>query len=235
MISEEKNSQFLFTFNLTTNHDFFYLQILLVLGVVVMLSAGPMLEGMILKSMALIEGERTYESWLRPPVTAHMNAYAFNVKNPEAVMAGKKPILEEVGPFVYKSVTLKDSDDNIKFWPDGTLTYRQRKLYNHVPELSAQDPDKTFITVPNIPYWTGMHKAMKKSGIGKSIALGLIEGNGLNKPFINISFSGLLWGYNDELPCLAVGDPPKECASRAKESSNDPFGSSGSSDPFGNR
>ena len=68
---------------------------------------------------------------------------------------------------------MKDSDDNIKFWPDGTLTYRQRKLYNHVPELSVQDPDKTFITVPNIPYWTGMHKAMKK-GFGKGVATSLV-------------------------------------------------------------
>ena len=116
-----------------------------------------------------------------------MNAYAFNVKNPEAVLNGKKPILEEVGPFVYKSVTLKDSDGNIKFWPDGTLTYRQRKLYNYVPELSPQDPDKTFITVPNIPYWTGMHKAMKK-GWSKATAVSFVEGTGLNEPFINVSF-----------------------------------------------
>ena len=161
-----------------------------------MLSAGPMLEGMILKSMALIEGERTYESWLRPPVTAHMNAYAFNVKNPEAVMAGKKPILEEVGPFVYKSVTLKDSDDNIKFWPDGTLTYRQRKLYNHVPELSAQDPDKTFITVPNIPYWTGMHKAMKKSGFAKGIAQSIVG----NERFFS-TLDGTIYGLQN-ISCL---------------------------------
>ena len=61
-----------------------------------------------------------------------------------------------------------------------------------------------------------------------------LEGTGLNQPFINISFSGLLWGYNDELPCLAVGNPPKECASRAK-ASNDPFASSGSSNPFPDR
>ena len=48
-------------------------------------------------------------------------------------MQGRKPILREVGPFIYKAVTVKDSVDlgtenkNIKFNDDGeTLTYRPR-------------------------------------------------------------------------------------------------------------
>ena len=37
----------------------------------------------------------------------------------------KKPIVEEKGPYVYKSVTVKDSDNNMQWEPtDGTLTYR---------------------------------------------------------------------------------------------------------------
>ena len=46
---------------------------------------------------------------------------------------GRKPIVEEVGPFVYKAVTVKDSVDhgtakiNLKYEDDGdTLTYRPR-------------------------------------------------------------------------------------------------------------
>lgn len=66
-------------------------------------------------------------------VQAHLEAYGFDVTNPEAVMQGRKPILREVGPFIYKAVTVKDSVDlgtenkNIKFNDDGeTLTYRPR-------------------------------------------------------------------------------------------------------------
>ena len=78
--------------------------------------------------MALVEGTERYDSWLRPPVQPHLEGYAFHITNPEAVKQGKKPILEEVGPFVYKSTTVKDSDNNVKFWEDATLTYRPRKV-----------------------------------------------------------------------------------------------------------
>lgn len=55
------------------------------------------------------------------------------MKNPEEVMVGKKPVLEEVGPFIYKAVTVKDSVDldtghvNLKYDENGdTLTYKAR-------------------------------------------------------------------------------------------------------------
>jgi hypothetical protein len=149
---------------------------------------------------------------LRPPVQPHLEAFAFHVTNPQAVLAGKKPVLKEVGPFVYKSVTIKDSDENVKWWGDGTLTYRPRKVYSFVPSMSGyKNPDTQYIMIPNIPYWTGMNKASKLSGFKKNMALGLIRDNGLGVPFINVTFSGLLWGYEDELPCLKL-DLPGECA-----------------------
>ena len=51
--------------------------------------------------------------------------YVFDVKNPEEVLAGAKPVLEERGPYIYSSTTVKDSDDNIQWHDeDGTMTYR---------------------------------------------------------------------------------------------------------------
>ena len=34
----------------------------------------------------------------------------------------------------------------------------------------------------------------------KNVGLNILK-KGLATPFINVSFAGLLWGYNDELPC----------------------------------
>ena len=92
--------------------------------------------------------------------------------------------MQEVGPFVYKSTTLKDSDDNVKFWDDFTLTYRPRKVYTLVREKSIGNPDEMMITVPNIPFWTGVHKGQKKGGYAKTLAYGIVNDEGLAEPFI---------------------------------------------------
>ena len=123
-------------------------------------------------------------SWLKPPVETHLTAYGFNVTNPEEVMQGGKPKLEEVGPFVYRAVTVKDSVDlgsgrvNLQYDEGGeTLTYRPRyssladltrvttvssvyprKFYFLDREASVGDPEKTFITAPNIPLLTVANK-----------------------------------------------------------------------------
>ena len=66
---------------------------------------------------------------------AHLTAYGFNVTNPEEVIKGGKPKLVEVGPFVYRAVTVKDSVDhgsdhvNLQYDEGGeTLTYRPRYI-----------------------------------------------------------------------------------------------------------
>merc|ERR1712123_47745 len=187
--------------------------VLLLTGLLVLVAGPGMLEKKILQTMALAPGSDRLQSWLVPPVQAHLTGYAFHVTNPEAVQRGEKPVLEEVGPFVYKAVTVKDSVDQdtrreqLEYNQDGeTLTYRPRKFYYLDREQSAGDPDTTFITVPNIPLLTGFRK-IKDAGWSKSTMAGVIRKTGLGTPFINVSFSGLLWGYHDELPCLSLARP----------------------------
>ena len=47
-------------------------------------------------------------------------------------------------------------------------------------------------------------------GWGKAVAAQVVENTGLGTPFINVSFDGLLWGYEDELPCIKMSRP-EEC------------------------
>ena len=68
------------------------------------------------------------------------------------------------------------------------------------------------MTFPNIPYWTGLNGARKVSGFVRDTMLGYIKTTGLATPFVNVTLSGLLWGYEDELPCLKIQDQkPSEC------------------------
>jgi len=185
--------------------------LVIILGLLVLTMGPSLLSSMILESLALSPGSARLGSWLVPPVQAYMTAYAFNLTNPDEVIMGEKPILQEVGPFVYKAVTVKDSidmntgDTNLKFdSTDSSITYRPRKFYY----LVSGSADTTFVTVPNIPFLTGLSSIRKdEEGIAKSVKAQVILATGFGKPFINVSVSGLLWGYSDELPCFSDPRP----------------------------
>lgn len=180
----------------------------LLLGIAVITVGDQALRSYVLKTMALKPDSDRFKTWLVPPVQPHLTGYAFHVTNPEAVVNGEKPILQEVGPFVYKSVTVKDSRDNLVFNEDGeTLTYRPRKFYYYDSVLSSGDPDTTYITVPNIPLITALSSLRNQGSFAKSVASDIISREGLGTLFINVSFNGLLWGYEDSLPCLKMPRP----------------------------
>jgi hypothetical protein len=66
--------------------------------------------------------------------------YAFHVTNPLEVAKGEKPIVEEVGPFVYSSVTVKDS------------RYRALRLQlSHRQGFQVQGPSSTAQSPSRIP------------------------------------------------------------------------------------
>jgi len=186
------------------------------LGILLLVGGKDFVAEKILKSMALSPGSKRLATWLVPPVQAHLTGYGFSVTNPEEVMRGEKPILKEVGPFVYKAITVKDSVDektqkaNLEYNEDGeTLTYRPRKFYYLDRAQSAGDPDTTYITVPNIPMLTGMRKMLDSwtPFVGRPLILNTGRGG---SPFINVTFSGLLWGYDDDMPCIKKSKPD-EC------------------------
>eukprot|EP00092_Neocalanus_flemingeri_P046420 GFUD01052219.1.p1 GENE.GFUD01052219.1~~GFUD01052219.1.p1 ORF type:complete len:595 (-),score=120.44 GFUD01052219.1:139-1923(-) len=187
--------------------------LVIILGLLVLTMAPSFLSSMILKSLALSPGSDRLASWLLPPVEAHLTAYAFNLTNPDEVLKGGKPVVQEVGPFVYRVVTVKDSQDietgqsHLNYDPLGsTLTYRPRKIYY----LVSGDPDNTFVTVPNIPLLTGFSSIRDSYWITKDVAKNIMLNNGRGTPFVTVSFTGLLWGYSDELPCFKH-TRPEEC------------------------
>ena len=91
--------------------------------------------------------------------------------------------------------------------------FRPRKVYVFLPEKSCStcNPEKDIMTFPNIPFWTGLNGARKlPPGFKRNIMLDVVQHTGRATPFINVTISELLFGYEDELPCLKL-DKPKEC------------------------
>lgn len=199
--------------------------VILLLGLLLMVAGRGLLEGAVLKSMALGEGSDRTATWLTPEtmnIQAHLTGYGFHVTNPEAVARGEKPVLQEVGPFIYQALTIKDTrasdgTSHLKYSEDGkTLTYSPRRFYFLDRELSTGgNPDTTYLTVPNIPLLTGFHK-IRGMGFGKGFASNLVIDSGIGTPFINVSFTDLLWGYYDGMPCFNL-DYPSDCPARHED------------------
>uniref|UniRef100_A0A182XMQ8 Scavenger receptor class B n=1 Tax=Anopheles quadriannulatus TaxID=34691 RepID=A0A182XMQ8_ANOQN len=163
----------------------------------VILSSVPWLNIFIMKNLRLWNGTISFHYWQRPGVTRLTKVYIFNVTNPEGFLAGEKPKLVEVGPFVYREDMEKV---NIKFHDNYTVTYQHKKILQFVPELSV---DKNLrITTPNIPLLTISTQSKYLSFfVAKTISVILTATK--YKPFISLTADELVFGYDDTLVSLA--------------------------------
>jgi hypothetical protein len=56
-----------------------------------------------LQEIVLRNGSQTFEWWRKPPVKPLISVYVYNVTNAEEFLnEGKKPVLDELGPYVYE-------------------------------------------------------------------------------------------------------------------------------------
>ena len=56
----------------------------------------------ITQNVVIREGTDQFERWLKLPQPMHFRSYLFNITNPEEVKQGAAPIVEEIGPYVYR-------------------------------------------------------------------------------------------------------------------------------------
>lgn len=103
------------------------------------------------KEMPLSPTSKAFEVWndtsTLPPM--YMKIRFFNWTNPQDLrVKGQKPILEEVGPYVFREVRQKA---DVKFHPENnTVSYFYRRWWHFVPELtngSLSDPIMQLDTV----------------------------------------------------------------------------------------
>ena len=89
------------------------------------------------KEMPLAPTSKAFEVWndtsSLPPM--YMKIHFFNWTNPrELTVRGKKPILEELGPYVFREIRQKA---DVKFHPENhTVSYMHRRWWYFVPELT---------------------------------------------------------------------------------------------------
>ena len=74
--------------------------------------------------------------------------YLLNVTNLEAVKAGSKPVLQQLGPYLYKKHTVKQ---NIFFDSRGRMRFTRDEFYTELPSNSLFPSLDDVVTTVNIP------------------------------------------------------------------------------------
>uniref|UniRef100_A0A0C9R2F4 Scavenger receptor class B member 1 n=1 Tax=Fopius arisanus TaxID=64838 RepID=A0A0C9R2F4_9HYME len=156
--------------------------------------------------VTLKEGGRSFVWWQAPPAVPHLRVYIYNVTNADEFLNdGDKPILQELGPYVYIQ---KWDKTNITFNHNGTVTYYVRKRYTFSEELSSGSEDD-LVVVPNVPMLSATSQSRHAARFLR-LAMASIMDILKIKPFVEVSIGQLLWGYEDPLLKLAKDVVPKE-------------------------
>ncbi|XP_055707249.1 scavenger receptor class B member 1 isoform X1 [Phlebotomus papatasi] len=179
---------------------------LLVLGVLVTFGFSALVRLVIDHQVALRPGGQSFGWWSKPPVEPFIRLYVYNVTNADEFLNnGSKPILDELGPYVYlqkwEKVDIVENDN-------GTLSFNAKRVYIFNEELSGGSEDDVVI-VPNIPMLSATSQS-KHAARFLRLAMASIMDILKIKPFVEVSVGQLLWGYEDPLLKLAKDVVPKE-------------------------
>ncbi|KAI5278887.1 lysosome membrane protein 2 [Manis pentadactyla] len=149
------------------------------------------------KNIVLRNGSETFDSWRKSPLPVYAQFYFFNVTNPEEILRGETPQLEEVGPYTYRELRNKV---DIQFGDNGTtISAVSKKTYIFDRNQSVGDPTTDLIRTLNIPVLTAMNWA--QIHFLRELIEALLEAY-QQTLFVTHTVDELLWGYKDEILSL---------------------------------
>nr|XP_018909770.1 PREDICTED: sensory neuron membrane protein 2-like [Bemisia tabaci] len=113
----------------------------------------------VLKATLLTEGTTRWEKWVTIPFPLHFKVYIFNVTNPGEVEQGAKPVLAEMGPYVYDQYLKKH---NVTVEGD-TISYNMERILKfNQAESGPERTEDDIITTINLAFLgTALHLESK--------------------------------------------------------------------------
>ncbi|KAI2804845.1 hypothetical protein BLOT_003833 [Blomia tropicalis] len=93
----------------------------------------------ILDKVALGPNSSSYGDWQKSNIPIYTKFYLFNITNPDQMLKGKKPVLEEIGPYVFRH-EFEKIDINWNQEND-TVEYRQIKRWIFEPSMTERSLD----------------------------------------------------------------------------------------------
>uniref|UniRef100_A0A6B2L1Z3 Uncharacterized protein n=1 Tax=Arcella intermedia TaxID=1963864 RepID=A0A6B2L1Z3_9EUKA len=153
------------------------------------------------------QGYNDFQSNMKSGVPYYLNLYVYNVTNPDDIKLGKKPILNQLGPYVYDwkwykfDINWSSDKDLVSFFQKESFYFR-RDLTN--PNL---DPYKDQCVFPSIPYAAVRSKLGLDDQWWKALGLDILSSYAAKKalpedqvdPFIGSTVDAYVWGFDSQL------------------------------------
>ncbi|XP_039627539.1 scavenger receptor class B member 1 isoform X1 [Polypterus senegalus] len=166
-----------------------------VFGIVLMFVGPTVVNQQVVKNVQINpNNELSYTMWRDIPVPFFMSIYFFDVLNPEEILKGEKPMVQQRGPYVYREFRQKT---NITFHSNNTVSYQEYRKYHFFRNMSVGN-ESDEVTLPNM-LALGAAVMMEDQPNWMKMIMS-ITFNQLNvKPFLTLRVGDLLWGYDDPL------------------------------------
>ncbi|KAJ8871779.1 hypothetical protein PR048_028119 [Dryococelus australis] len=101
------------------------------------------------QKVVLVDDSPAFERWRRLPQPLVTKFYLFNVTNPDEVQNGSRPVLHELGPYVYDEHI--ERVDVVKNQDGETISYNLKSTFFFNQELSSNKSTSENVTIINLP------------------------------------------------------------------------------------
>lgn len=151
------------------------------------------------KFLMIKKGSYLYKSWVQPPISPLVCVYAFNYTNVDPFLKGYTDVLsvEETGPYCYKESTQKVQ---VQFHGNGTVSYRDNRTHQFVPEMSGGSRNDTLI-VPNVPFFAVV-ALTRNLGILSRMSIMAVLSNA--EPFSKVKAEEFFFGHDNTI--MSIGN-----------------------------
>uniref|UniRef100_A0A1B6F5N2 Scavenger receptor class B member 1 n=1 Tax=Cuerna arida TaxID=1464854 RepID=A0A1B6F5N2_9HEMI len=156
----------------------------------------------ILNQMTLKEDTELYQAWKNPPVKPLICVHIFNYTNMDAYTKGQdsKIHVNETGPYCYRETLEKT---NVKFYPNGTVSYGDRRTHVFEEKNSTGSMDDILI-VPNLPLISAVAMTKDAPSLIQMVVVATLE-SFYSSTMLNVQAHEFLFGYDDKFISLIRG------------------------------
>lgn len=172
--------------------------VLTFIGVFMFFFMPVMIRSNISEKIALNNGSESYLAWEKSPVAVTFQIHLFNVTNPDEVLNGGKPRVEQLGPYGFMET--REKYDIVLDDVTDTAQFRQRKTFIFNPDpLYTNGSLNDSITMLNFPLLAIAKQAQYISGVKKFMLNSIIQFYKA-KPFVTKTVGQMMFeGYKDDL------------------------------------